>query len=480
MQKGSFPDLLLSRRKFLGLGAGALATLGLGSSAHSQSPFGNFFFEPEVRSSANGFLSSTLRATQGVVPIQGRLVNTTGIYEGSFPGPTFRIRPGDFFQVELINDLSVETNIHVHGFHVSPMTPSDNVLLHVPAGQRFTYQYTLPPDHPGGTYFYHPHLHGLAANQTVSGMAGMIIIEGDIDQIPGIAGLPERSLILQRTLFSESGLIPTFSPNGVGLPGNMLVNGILTPIMFIQPGETQRWRILDATASSLINIRIEDHPMTLIAQDGNTLAHAVTIDSLNIATAQRREVLVQGGKPGVYRVTFQDTQSPAPNPPRLDLAYLVVTGPAQTPQPLPTTLLPFFDLRSLTASKERTIRFKIKGPGGNHFDQQGFVVDDREFNPNRIDQFATLGATERWTIINENGPGINLVHPFHIHINPYQVTHINGQPFNALSYEDTTPVPVGGSITFMTRLLDFPGTWVFHCHILGHEDGGMMATLQVS
>jgi FtsP/CotA-like multicopper oxidase with cupredoxin domain len=74
---------------------------------------------------------------------------------------------------------------------------------------------------------------------------------------------------------------------------------------------------------------------------------------------------------------------------------------------------------------------------------------------------------------------VPLAHPFHIHINPYQVTRINGQPYEALSYEDTTAVPANGSITLRTRFLDFQGTWVFHCHILGHEDGGMMATIQV-
>ena len=104
------------------------------------------------------------------------------------------------------------------------------------------------------------------------------------------------------------------------------------------------------------------------------------------------------------------------------------------------------------------------------------MVDGKAFNENRVDQFGRLGATEEWTINNAS----SLQHPFHIHINPYQVTKINGQPFNALSYEDTTPVPANGSITMRTRFLDFPGTWVFHCHILGHEDGGMMAIVQVS
>ena len=434
----------MSRRKFLGLGAGALAAFGLGSSAHS-TPFGSFFYEPEVRSSANGFLSTQLRAATVPTVAQGESF-VSSVYEGIFPGPTLRVKPGDFIRVELINDLTEITNIHVHGFHVSPLTPSDNVLLEVGPGQRFTYEYTLPHDHPGGSYFYHPHHHGLATEQVFKGMGGMIIIEGDIDQIPGIAGLPERTMVLQRTVV-QNGTVPTPAPNTGPGQGTLLVNGADTPIMFIRPGETQRWRLLNTTVSSLWNIAVQDHPLTLIAQDGNTLATAVTQDSVAIATAQRRDILIQGGAPGVYPVTFQDTQGPFVTPPAPKaFAYLVCTGAAMDPQPLPTTLLPFVDLRTLPLSRPpREVKFVINGdPTSKTFHDQGFVMDTgdgpRPFDPNRVDVFANLGATEEWTVTNTTG----IIHPFHIHINPYQVTHINGQPHNALSYEDVTSVPAHG------------------------------------
>jgi FtsP/CotA-like multicopper oxidase with cupredoxin domain len=435
-----------------------------------------------VRSSANGFLSTTLRASRTPTIIDGNTVFSS-VYEGTYPGPTLKIRPGDFVRIELINDLLEETNLHTHGLHVSPMSPGDNVLLHIPPGERFVYEYTLPTNHPAGTYFYHPHRHGLAANQTFKGMSGMIIIEGDIDQIPGIAGLPERSLVLQRVSVTN-GAVPDVRPNQLVPPRqqNVLVNGALTPIMFISPGETQRWRLLNATVASLWTIAVEDHDLTLISQDGNTLANAVTVDSVDIATAQRRDVLIRGGRPGVYRVTFQDTQGPfnTPTPPQ-PIAYLVSTGPAFDPQPLPTKLLPFLDLRTVPIDRQRAITFnQIGDPNATTFAGQGFVVDGKEFDENRIDQFVQLGATEEWTVANLDAGPPPIIHPFHIHINPYQVTKINGVPYDALSYEDTTPLPAGGSITFRTRFLDFTGTYVFHCHILGHEDGGMMATVQVS
>ena len=317
-------------------------------------------------------------------------------------------------------------------------------------------------------------------------MMGFIIIEGDIDQIPGIAGVPERLLMLQRVI-TTNGVVPELFPgSGLG-SGKLLVNGADTPVMFIRSGETQRWRLCNGSVSSLVRLSIEGHSLTLIAQDGNTLARAATLSTLDMATAQRREILVQGGRPGVYRVQFRDLQGPFATPgPLTDLAYLVVTGAEMEPQPLPTTLLPFVDLRNLplTAPPREIALQMIGDPNAPTFAGQGWVIDGQAFDINRIDQVAALGATEEWTVFNET----EFIHPFHIHINPFQVTKINGQPYDALSYEDTTSVPARaggsgsarGSITFRTRFLDFPGKWVYHCHILGHEDGGMMGTILVT
>jgi suppressor of ftsI len=473
MENRQLPHLAaMSRRRFLGLGAGALGVFGLGSAAHS-TPSSPAFFEPQVRSSANGFLTTTLRASTGPTVVAGQSV-IGSTYEGTFPGPTLKVRPGDFLQIELINDLQEETNLHLHGMHVTPQTPGDNVLIHIPPGQRFTYQYFIPLDHPGGTFFYHPHLHGTVTNQLFKGMTGLLIVEGDIDALPGIAGLTEQSLILQRVSI-VNGQIPTINSKS-GSKGNLLVNGASQPTLFIRPGETQRWRFLNTTVATLSTVQVEGHQLTLIAQDGNTVAQPQPFSSIPLATAQRRDVLIQGGPPGTYALTFTDLQGPGPVTPQ-QFATLVVTGTPLAPQPMPTFLLPVEDLRLVPVARQRTITFNAIGSfNSNTFAGHGFVIDNQSFDPNRVDQFATLGDVDEWTVRNLD----IFAHPFHIHINPYLVTHINGQPFNALSYEDTTIVPPnGGSITFRTRYYFFAGTYVYHCHILGHEDGGMMGVIQV-
>ena len=435
----------MSRRRFLGLGAGALGVFGLGSAAHS-TPSSPAFFEPEVRRSASGFLNTTLRASSAPTIVQGESA-IAAVYEGTFPGPTLRVRPGDFLQITVINDLSEETNLHLHGMHVTPQSPGDNSLLHIPPGERFLYQFFIPPDHPGGTYFYHPHMHGKVTNQVFKGMVGLLIVEGDIDELPGIAGLPERSLVLQR-ISVVNGQIPTIGSQAGGR-GNVLVNGASQPTLFIRPGETQRWRLLNATVSMLSVIQVQGHQMTVIAQDGNTVFQPTTSNSVLLAIAQRRDVLIQGGQPGMYQVTFQDTQGPGSTQPQQFASLVVAGAPAEQRE----LLLPFEDLRTVPITRQRTITFNAIGPfNAKTFEGHGFVIDNQAFDPNRVDQFATLGDVDEWTIKNADV----IAHPFHIHINPYQVTHINGQPFDALSYEDTTIVPPnGGSITLRTRYEDF-------------------------
>ena len=337
------------------------------------------------------------------------------------------------------------------------------------------YQYLIPPNHRRGTFFYHPHLHGNVSNQTFKGMSGLLIVEGDADEIPALAGLPERLLVLQRTAI-VGGQVPNIvSQGGVGR-GNVLVNGASMPTLVIRPGETQRWRLLNSTVSSLWTIRVQGHQMTLIARDGNVLSHATTSDSVALATAQRCDVLIQGGAPGTYTLTFQDSQGPGTTQPQ-PFALLMVTGAPAEPRELPNFLLPFEDLRNVPINRQRTITFNTIGSfNAKTFQGHGFVIDGKSFDEHRVDQFANLDDVDEWTVRNVDA----ISHLFHIHINPFLVTHLNGQAIESPSYEDTTIVPAGESITFRTRYRTFSGTWVYRCHILGHEDGGMMGVIQVA
>jgi FtsP/CotA-like multicopper oxidase with cupredoxin domain len=160
------------------------------------------------------------------------------------------------------------------------------------------------------------------------------------------------------------------------------------------------------------------------------------------------------------------TQAPAA------LANLVSAGAAMSPQPLPTTLLPLEDLSHATIDRQRRITFQFGTPIDPR--QANFWINHQLFDGDRDDQVVRLNTTEEWLIRNATSSW----HPFHIHVNHYQVVAVNGQPVPVRYFEDTTNVPPFGEITMRTRFLDFPGRWVYHCHILLHEDHGMMGTVR--
>ncbi len=454
----------LSRRAALAIAAGGtgLGLLGLASRrlgdwdpGAALAAEGEPLHDPSVRLSADGLLETTLEARSDPQVTVGGMT-----YEGELPGPVLRLRPGDRLKVRLINNLGGDiTNLHVHGLHVSPEGNGDNVFLHIENGQTFDYEYLLPKDHPAGLYWYHPHHHGDTMQQTAAGLAGAIIIEGAFDELPGIVDLPERLLCLQGPFFGSAGL-------------QYLVNGQVNPAIAIRPGETQRWRLLNASANAFFNLRLDGIDLHRIALDGNPLPAVWTVDTLLLGPGERAEVLVQGGLAGEYRFRSLAWGERGQAQPEFQLATVVTAGDAISPVPLPTAIMPLspplVDLSDAKIDRRREITFTE----ATHAPY--FGIDGKAFDPNRVDQTVTLGATEEWVVRNASDDW----HPFHIHVNDFQVMTINGQP-QAPHYKDTLPVPPNGEVVVRMRFLDFPGKFVYHCHILAHEDAGMMGVVEV-
>jgi suppressor of ftsI len=299
-------------------------------------------------------------------------------------------------------------------------------------------------------------------------MAGALIVEGALDTLPGIRDLPERLLVLQATQFDADGTAIT-SPEIDVIA--IFVNGQRQPTLAIAPGETQRWRIVNASSFMFINLALDGHQLHQIASDANPLREVWSRDQILMAAGERVEVLIQGGPEGVYalrslpwgaNLEFQAQ-------PDFPIATLVCAGPAVPPEPLATTLIPCEDLRQATIDRRRELTFS------EELSPLQFLIDGREFDEDRVDQMVKLGATEEWRLRNTSEDW----HPFHIHVNDFQVIEVNGEPVDAYSWEDTTPIPAFGEILIRTRFLDFAGKFVYHCHILDHEDRGMMGVVEV-
>jgi FtsP/CotA-like multicopper oxidase with cupredoxin domain len=449
--------------------------------------------EPEVRRSSDGELITGLRVGYAYADTGGyRLSLRT--YEGTIPGPTLRVQPGDVLRVTLINDLPPNraelplnhdlphhfnsTNVHVHGLHVSPSGNADNVFRSMEPGQSYDVEIAVPADHPRGTYWYHPHHHGSADIQISSGMAGALIVEGDFAGIAEISNAVERVLILNEVMFDYLGAIETYDtiwPEAA--PRFISINGQREPIIRLRPGEVQRWRIVQAAHESNLRLALDEHLVHPIAYDGIPRSRIEGLESLVMAPGQRADVLVQAGAPGAYELQAiaNDQGYPSPTGP---LAHVVVEGEPVTmslPAALPESPLTSIGDDEITGS--RTITFTAiqpEVPAAATYQEFAFLIDGRRFDPDRVDQSIRVGAVEEWTVVNDHEDD----HVFHIHTNPFQVMAINGEPVSETLWRDTVIVPRDGSLTFRSRFLDFTGKTVLHCHMMNHEELGMMQLIE--
>lgn len=451
--------------------------------------------EPEVRQSAGGELRTELRVAYAYHSIGGyRLSMRT--YEGGMPGPTLRVQPGDVLKIRLINDLPPNrdpapvnadlphhfntTNLHFHGGHVSPDGIADNVLRSMEPGQSYDIEIAIPENHPRGTYWYHPHHHGSADIQISSGMAGALIVDGDFADVPEIAAACERVLVLNEVLFDYLGTIETYDtvwPEAA--PRFLSVNGQREPIIRLRPGEVQRWRIVQGCHESDLRLALEGHALHAIAYDGIPAAAIETHDSLVVSPGQRADILVQAGEPGDYLLAAaaNDQGYPSPTGP---LARVIVAGdplPMRLPATLPAPPLASIRDEDVTGSRLLTLSSRNpEFPPAANFQEFAFLIDGQQFDLNRVDQAVTLGAVEEWTVVNDDDAD----HVFHIHTNPFQVMAVDGEAPAAPLWRDTAIVPRNGSLTFRTRFLDFTGKTVLHCHMMNHEELGMMQLIGIA
>jgi suppressor of ftsI len=429
---------------------------------------GETFREPAVIASRHGTLTATLIAGESPVSIGNQRV-TAAVYNESYLPPTLRARPGDVMRLRLVNRLGDPTNLHLHGLAVSPLGTSDDVFPHLsPAGVR-DYEIRIPSNHAPGLYWYHPHPHGHSDDQVRNGMSGALVVEGLLDPFPGLRAVKERLLLLKDVQIENGRVVHL----GIGAHAIRTVNGLINPTMVLHPGETELWRIGNVGADLYYQLTLDGLPFYEVARDGHRVSRLVPRRELLLEPGAREEVLVQAPGPGTYtlRTAAFDTGPEGNRYPGAALATVRVAGAAMRPLVLPERLLPVADLR-LHITGRRTIVFSEAEDGNT------FFVDGRTFNPSRTDTRVQLGAVEEWTIRNESSE----LHDFHIHQTHFQVSEVNGVPQPFVGYQDIVNLPVHGAVKVVIPFTDpvIVGKFVYHCHLLSHEDRGMMATIVVT
>ena len=492
----------MNRRQFFIFSASAVVlacaqgrTLTSGSSARSSS----------IQTSVEGLLQVDLEARRETVNLAGRQVTLLS-YNGQIPGPQLVAYPGDTVRIRCTNQLSNPTNLHYHGLHIPPTGQADNIFLKIPRGETLTYEFTIPREHPGGNFYYHPHVHGLVADQVFGGLGGLFIIRGELDQIPEVQAASERFLFLKD--FAIAANDPLLGQHGHpmahmgGREGSLItVNGQVNPILTIASGGLLRLRCVNASNARFYRLALEEHPFYLIATDGIPLAEPVELRDLLLSPGERVEVLVRGDRPpGQYQLLDlpydrgsmgmmgpghmgpghmgPGHMGPRHRGPRgsewpgrteagrpLPLATLRYRGQVSK-QPLPQQLLPIEPLSHPQTLRQFTL---------DHGMGRVFLINGQAFDHQRVDTRVMLNTVEDWEIVNV---GV-MDHPFHLHTNPFQVLSRNGVAMPYRAWKDTVLVPVGASVKLRVQFKDFPGKTVYHCHILDHEDLGMMGLLDI-
>lgn len=499
------------------------------------------FFQPPVQRSVDGFLSVPFQyeyATNTVGTPNGERNFRARTINGTLTPPTIRIRRGDRLEIPITNSLPANTdpippdentphhfntvNIHTHGLHISPA--QDNVLLLIEPGDSYKYEYDILPDHPQGTYWYHPHKHGATAMHLFSGMTGMLIIEGGgIDDVPEVAAAADlvfninelqlRGFANEPGTVSDPYVVPDYVTPSPFAQGDSVwvVNGQYQPTMTVRPGQVVRLRILNSSARSGAPLAINGPAQVdwnLIAFDGITLPEMRTVPEFTLFSANRADVLVRFDTPGSY--TIDKGISPGSGgerQPALTLARVEVAGepfPQNLPSgPLPVPpSLPDIAESELTEAVPRTLTYRVQfagsgtGPTIGGMPAPNFTVNGVRFSSTTINQIIPLGSVLEWSLVNNSGAW----HPHHIHIQDFQVVAtsdgmLNGLVFTAPNtndpsapitnffpqpvWLDTVAIPPNGWVRLRQRFPDFPGLFVFHCHVLVHEDIGMMQLVNV-
>jgi suppressor of ftsI len=480
----------------------------LGLQLHAQSPV------PGTHVSQPSFVSDPPEARS---PFVLRAINDPGTGKAafSFAGqedpPVIRARPGEDIRLTYINGMSTHsrekcvdgpcmnmTNLHFHGLHVSPNAPQDDAItMMAMPGQSLSYVVNIPLDQPPGLYWYHTHPHGESYRQSLDGMSGAIVIDGMERYVPEIKQMRERILVLRDKALEENDSTAPALKRRVQIPATgcgsteaperiFTVNGAVRPQIAIGPGERQFWRIVNASPDLYADLQVDTEQLEIIALDGMPLAfhdpkHRTEFaDHILVPPAGRVEAIVTGPKPGAQaslRTLCFDTGPDGDPNPAMVLADMVdhaqsIPGTASAPHDARPAIYKPLSPKQIARVEDSASDFVVTFTE----DKKGFYINGKKYGPTDDPMTSvTVGTYRHWKVVNNTRE----VHPFHIHQVHFLVYAEDGERVAHPVWLDTVNVPVNGSVDLIMDFTDpvIRGVSLFHCHLLNHEDKGMMAKI---
>ncbi|KDB09385.1 multicopper oxidase type 3 [Burkholderia sp. lig30] len=411
--------------------------------------------------------------------------------QGPVVGPMIDVREGDTVEIRFINRLPQPSTLHWHGLPVPP-DQDGNPSHPVAPGASRVYRFTLPKG-SAGTYWYHPHPHMMTAEQVFRGLAGPFIVRAADDPL---AGWPERHLFVSDLKLARDG---TIAPNDMmdwmnGREGQfVLVNGARRPRIDVAADE--RWRVWNACSARYLLLAFDDgRAFEHVGTDGGLFETPRGVTSLLLAPGERAELLVRAGDRASRAVLLAaeydrrkmamsaDGHGSLPPDPTLPLADLAFSPADARARPATLRAVPAMGEpvahKDVAFGEAMDMAAMMGAPVPGRPAGMRFMINGDTYAPHRATFTSRAGDVEQWTIRNQT----DMDHPFHLHGTQFQVLarESNGvrtpEPFRA--WRDTVNVRIGEVVTIAT-VQDVPGERMFHCHILEHEDLGMMGTLKV-
>jgi FtsP/CotA-like multicopper oxidase with cupredoxin domain len=483
----------------LGQMGGGMGGGGMGGGAVIDPPVGPRLADPPVatnRSGTEGVVDVSIDARVATVDVNGSPVSLL-TYGGSFIAPTIRARRGNIVRLHFQNSLPYTTstnllghpknvtNVHVHGWHVSPGNdmhgvPADNVHLLVPPGGGVQdYEYALTGQRPGTLGLYHPHVHGTVAEQFWGGLVGALDVADD--PITTLAGIETHVVVLKDLTITSGAPAPYESLRDYmhGKEGQLVtVNAQVNPYLPLRPGEVKRLRILNASNARFYRLSLQGHALHVVGTDGGLLDKPYAVSEMLVSPGERLDVLVKASSSkGSYKLLalpYARMGNMASG--QVTLMTVQVSG-SRASGAIPAVVnASAARLPSDTTDVARARFVLSMGQGRGYVNGVSFESHDHAFK-----HMSYVDTEEIWEIVNDSG----MDHPWHQHVNDGQVISASGgdavyagyASFMTLApaWKDTIIVPKGGSITLRLPILDYEGMTMCHCHILEHEDIGMMA-----
>lgn len=495
----------------------AVGPLALSLGSYRQSSAQSAYQNLKIPTLYEGALSESTRQFQ-LIPqhgesefFPGKTTATMGI-NGNYLGPTLRFHRNENVHLQINNQISEPTTMHWHGFHL-PASQDGGPHQGIESGASWSSRFDVVQF--AGTYWYHSHVLHLAGEQVYQGLAGLIIVEDEQQQVtlPSLYGVDDIPLIIQDRRFNEEGsflYMNVYEDMVMGMHGDtVLVNGTARP-QFSVSTRLVRFRLLNASNARTYNFAFSDNRQFLqIASDGGLLDKPLPMTRLILACAERAEIIVEfepseevqllslARPPGFPEFPGALSEMMRKlNAQELEILHIRSAAQLTDTVEIPQQLNAIYRLPEAASTNTRQFVLSMgsgmrsgndAGPGtglrsGNGGGHGGgnFSINGRRMAMDFVNETIELNTTEIWELTN-NSP---MMHPFHIHNGQFQLLDRNGEspPANEMGWKDTIRVGSGEKVRIIMRFTDFSddeNAYMYHCHILEHEDRGMMGRFLV-